>query len=356
MDRCFGSKNKLYSIYELAEECYAAIKAYYGPEKIGESITTKQIRNDIHFMKSMEGFDIEEELEICQYGKLPDSMKRLVAKTDSMGGSESFAGNRPNRRTYFFYKNKDFSISKRPLTGEDAERLKETLLTLQRFKGLPQFDWVEEMSARLHKFMDLGDVKNSVISFDANPHLEGLAWIEPLYQAILGQDPLVVHYLPFDKFLETHQISPFLLKQYNKRWFVLCKTDQVDHLTTLALDRIQGLFPGSHPFDPYPEDNPDDFFEDVVGVTNPPDKDPEVLVLDIEKSLWPYVRTKPLHGSQKLIKSTVSLDWVRVELTLKTNYEFYSVLLSHGARIRVVSPESSKNQMKKLIEDMAKLY
>lgn len=352
LDKCFRNKTKYYSLYDLAEVCATAIREYSGPgENDNASLSIKQIRHDINFMRSLEGFDIEEELIITTINGNSGETKTIRDFHDD--GSKAV---KVNRKKYYYYKDPNFSISNRPLTGQDAEQLKETLLTLKRFKGLPQFDWIDEMSIRLKKFMDLGDDKNAVISFDSNPHLQGLNWIDPLYQAIINGSPMKISYSPFDKSPEIHQISPYLLKQYNKRWFVLCKTNQTEYLMNLALDRIQKVEPSNGVFNPYLGDNPEDFFEDIVGVTSYAHEAVQTISLDVKKSLWPYIRTKPIHESQKSIKATEELDWVRVEFQIKTNYEFYSVILSHGAKIRIISPQSAKDKMKSFIKEMSNHY
>jgi len=352
LDKCFRDRTRYYSLYDLAEVCTTATQEYSMRSDNGKgSFSIKQIRHDINFMRSLDGFDIEDELEIKTLNGSQGEGKNIRDFHN-----DDFKPNKVNRKKYYYYKDTNFSISNRPLTGQDAEQLRETLLTLKRFKGLPQFDWIEEMSVRLKKFMDLGDEKNAAISFDNNPHLEGLKWIDPLYQAVINESPITVHYIPFDTSPEIHLISPYLLKQYNKRWFVLCKTNQLEYLTNLALDRINKIEPSTGIFIPYPKDNPEEFFEDIVGVTNFAHEKPQTISLEVEKSLWPYIRTKPIHESQKSIKSTEDMDWVKVEYNIKTNYEFYSVILSHGAKLRIVSPQSAKDKMKSFIKEMADHY
>ena len=52
------------------------------------------------------------------------------------------------KKKYYRYSDKNFSINKQPLSLTEAEQLKDTIMMLNRFKGLPQFDWMEEVLAR----------------------------------------------------------------------------------------------------------------------------------------------------------------------------------------------------------------
>ena len=326
MDKCFRKKFAHYDIYKLAQVCTEAIEEFDG-RKRDKLISTRQIRKDIDFMESESGY----RAEIERY-KLPKEKK-----------------------VFFKYANQDFSIGQSPINDEDAEQLRNTILTLQRFKGLPQFDWIEEFSTKLKELNGL-DKPQTAISFDRSNFLKGLKWIDPLYLSIINKTTLKVVYAPFNKEKETHLISPYLLKQFNKRWFVLCHTDQENYLTNLALDRILEVLPRSHPFRPYPGDSPEDFFEDIIGVTNYTHETVQTVTLQVEKSLWPYIKTKPIHDSQKLIKATESEDWITFKIDIKTNYEFYAMILSHGAGIRIVSPTSAKNKIKSLIQEMELHY
>ena len=44
------------------------------------------------------------------------------------------------------YEDSNFSISNQPLNETEANQLREALLTLDRFKGLPQYNWINEIN------------------------------------------------------------------------------------------------------------------------------------------------------------------------------------------------------------------
>ena len=74
LDRCFQSRNRVYSVYELAEACVDAMEAY-NPDAKKLSITERQIKNDINFMKRPEsGYDIGEMLEEKTYSELSERL------------------------------------------------------------------------------------------------------------------------------------------------------------------------------------------------------------------------------------------------------------------------------------------
>ncbi len=63
------------------------------------------------------------------------------------------------RKVYYFYSDINFTINNQPLTESEAQELKETLITLNRYKGLPQFEWIESMTTRLEASFQLLNLK-----------------------------------------------------------------------------------------------------------------------------------------------------------------------------------------------------
>ena len=138
LDRCFSNWGKKYFIEDLIEACNNAIYEYSGNT---DGIKRRQLFEDIKFMESEAGYSIP--LDKINDGK----------------------------RKYYRYRDKNFSINKKPLSQTEAEHLKETILMLNRFKGLPQFEWMEEVLTRLEDTFKLKSNVDSVVAFEHNPYL-----------------------------------------------------------------------------------------------------------------------------------------------------------------------------------------
>lgn len=307
MDRCFRNTGRLYYIEDLVQETNRAIYDYSGIE---DGVKKRQVYEDIAFMESEAGWSID-----------------LVRKKEG-------------RKVSFRYADPTYSIGKEPLNDVEKSQIQEVLQTLSRFKGMPQFEWVEDISARLQTIA-LPFEQQQIIEFEQNPFLKGLEFITPLYNAILYKRPLNLVYHSFkseDKM--DLLIHPYYLKQYNQRWFLFGWNQEKDFLMNLALDRIQAISEAQAPFLENTTIDFTEYFEDVVGVTIPRDSKTEAVVLEIQKERWPYIETKPLHGSQKVLAR--NSDTVVIQLAIKPNYEFISLLLSLGEGVKVISPEAFK--------------
>lgn len=322
LDRCFSNPGRKYFWKDLLEACNDAITSY-SPQSAG--ISRRQLFEDIRFMESEQGWSVE--LERHKYG----------------------------REVYYSYSDSSFSINNQPLNESQVSQLKEALLTLSRFRGMPQFGWVEEVSTKLESGLGLTTGATGVIQFEENPFLKGLSFITPIFHAIVNQRCLFVIYQGFRQpepvSIEFH---PYLLKQYNSRWFLFGRTTGFEGLTNLALDRMLDIKESKTEYNPNPDIDLDDFFEDVIGVSVNLDNPVQKIRLQLSLDTWKYIESKPLHGSQKIIRK--SEEGIEVELELRINHELVSLILSHGKGITILWPSDLRNQVKNLIQEMAEKY
>lgn len=68
----------------------------------------------------------------------------------------------------------------------------------------------------------------------------------------------------------------------------------------------------------------------------------------------PYMKSLPLHHSQKLLEDNG--EYADFELFLAPTFDFIMKLLSAGAMIEVISPASLRETMKGRAADMYSLY
>ena len=321
LDKCFRNKTKRYFIEDLIEACNNAIYNFTGNP---EGVQRRQIYDDIVFMQSEEGY------------------------------AAPIEKSKDGRKVYYFYSDINFTINNQPLTESEAQELKETLVTLNRFKGLPQFEWIESLTTRLEASFHFGVDADQVIEFDQNEFLKGKEYIKDLYHATVNKTPLSVLYKSFNSNTKIEvELHPYYLKQYNNRWFVFGTNPQYPNITNLALDRIINVELLNKEFIETDIDFKE-YFEDIIGVTFNEELHPTDILLRVDQSLWPYIETKPIHGSQKVIHKTE--DYVDIKLELIPNYELESLILQHGERICVIEPYDLRIKIQNRIKELIKKY
>lgn len=316
LDKCFSNPYKRFYIENLIDYVSATLSQHYGEDY---SVSRRQILDDIAFMRSDAGF-----------------LAPIASKKDG-------------KRAYYRYEEPGYSIHQQFLTQEEETQLKDTLKVLSQIKALSGMDWIGSVAARLFSGLDFNYRSRTVISFEENEYLSGLNYVYPLFNYIIDKSCLSIDYKPFkSKSVEKLLISPSYLKQYNNRWFLFGVNHKLKTLQNLALDRIisinatQESYLNSHV-------NFDEYFEDIIGVTNMEYVGVEEIKIKLSNSILPYVRSKPIHGSQ-LIKGKL------LTLKVKPNYELESLILSFGEHFEVCSPESMKQRIANRIQTANKIY
>lgn len=322
LDKCFSNFGRKFFIDDLIEACSKAIYEYTGIEN---GIQRRQIFDDITYMESEEGWSIP--------------LQRL----------------KDGKKTYYRYEDSRYSINQQQLSPTELEQLKDTIYMLNRFNGMPQFDWMQEVLARFESSFNLkGDVSN-VVTFDQNPDLKGLNYFSDLFNAIINKQVLRIKYKRFSKPTIDMVIHPYHLKQYNNRWFLLGYNPDMAKkipVMNLPLDRIEEFSTINENYIENKEMDFLDFFYDVVGVTVYQDKPIEKVVLKIDAFTYNYIETKPLHASQKIKERTDT--YTIIELNIILNYEFETILLGFADRIEIIEPLSLKEAIKKRADSIIK--
>lgn len=322
LDRCFKNSGRHYNMDALVKACNQALKDYTGST---EGVKRRQVYDDIAYMESSQGWSIP--------------LQRV----------------RDGHKVYFRYSDRNFSINSRPLNQSEANQLKEALLTLSRFKGMPTFEWVDELSARLDSGMGLTKSAAPIIEFDQNKNLKGLEHITAAYNAILNSKTLKIEYKSFkQETSETFHFYPYFLKQFNNRWFLFGRREGIDHIINLALDRIEFIEMSNKHYVPNKSIDFNKYFKDIIGVSIDSKETMQILVLKFSISRFPYIVTKPIHTSQEILEKTD--DYGIISLQLIPNNELDALIHSYGDDVEVISPLDYRNKIKDKLEKTLAKY
>ena len=266
-----------------------------------------------------------------------------------------------NGRKYIRYAEEGFSIFMKKLSEDEENLLSEVLNTLGQFEGLDSFEWLDSLKSRL-------DIKEHrrIIQFDSNPYLTNSNLLGGLFTAISNEQVLALKYHKFNNpEVKEIVIHPYLLKEYNNRWFLIAGVENGTVLT-FAIDRIDGFEPMPHIEYIKPNEVLEERFEDIIGVTLRSDSVVEKILLWVSNEQYPYIKTKPMHGSQKEIKGErlaelqekyVALgEGYFIELSCVINYELKQLLMSMMDRTVVLEPQELSADIRSRINNLARMY
>lgn len=266
-----------------------------------------------------------------------------------------------NGRKYVRYAEDGFSIFTKRLSEDEENLLSEVLNTLGQFNGIDNFEWLDSLKSRL-------EIKEhrKIILFDNNPFLENSNLLGSLFTAISNKQVLALKYHTF-KNPEIREVivHPYLLKEYNNRWFLFVGLED-GTILNFAIDRIDGFEPMPHIDYIEPEEKLDEIFDDIVGVTIYKDSVVESITLWVSNEQYPYIKTKPIHGSQRDIKGK-RLSELRekhahlgaghfVEIKCIVNYELEQLIMSFMDKVVVIAPSVLMEKISSRLQNLRKMY
>ena len=182
----------------------------------------------------------------------------------------------------------------------------------------------------------------------------GKQYLQPIINAMKQGHKLQMTYHKFGQQESyTITIEPYAIKVFKQRWYLLAKNPKREAPTVYALDRVKQLIETEETFQ-FPEDfNTEAFFRDCYGVMNTDDK-AQRIVIRANAPYMNYVRTLPLHHSQKEIKTTD--QYADFEFYLKPTFDFRQELLAQGHDVEVLLPAQFRKEMKEMLEKMLSRY
>ncbi|MBR5634224.1 MAG: WYL domain-containing protein [Prevotella sp.] len=252
-----------------------------------------------------------------------------------------------NGKNIVTYSDSFFSLFSEEMSREERNLLREMLNTLGQFDGLDHFTWLEDFKIGL----ELEECRQ-IISFSNNPYLVNSNLLGTLFDVISNEVVVRLSYHTFaDETVRSIDFHPYLLKQYNDRWFLLGAADSDKKILSFALDRTDKVEP--LPDKKYFEcpDNLAERFDDIVGVTLYEDRPVEHILFWVSDASKNYVFTKPIHGSQALLKGEREIQFREQYPQLEggafftidciNNYELIRELMSFGKELIVLHSDGT---------------
>ncbi len=197
--------------------------------------------------------------------------------------------------------------------------------------------------------------KKDVMLFEQRKS-RGLQWLNGLVHAITHHKVITLHYTKFWEGVSYKKVlEPYALKEFKNRWYLLAheKNDEKYFIKTFGLDRISDLEIAPSTFKPKKYDAEKDF-ENSFGIISTLNETPEEIILVFDSDQGSYIKTLPLHHSQEILIDDE--NELSIKLKLVPTYDFEQEILSHGKRVKIISPESFRNKMKSEVEEMIKNF
>ena len=315
LNKCFRNRYREYTIDDLVDECNKALRRIDKPD-----VSKRTIQNDIN--------TLEADYHITLNENLRQGRKRLYRYTDT-----------------------NYTLPLYRMNDTERNKIEDAIYVLRQFEGEPLYDWVRTILMQIEGGLFDGE-SSPVVSFQSNLDYTGLSHFSKLLQAILTKRVLKLRYTPYGKSQIAATVYPYHLKEFNDRWYLIAKTKGYDSYAHYALDRIDDFEEVAIPYKDADIEF-DGYFDDVIGVTVP-EAESEEVVLRISKPRFEYIRTKPLHLSQRIVEENE--ETAVITINVKVNNELVALILSYGKDMEVLAPSILRNNIAKIILAMSPKY
>ena len=313
LDKCFRNPYKNYYFETLLETVNDALFEATG---VNEHIKTRQLRDDIAFMRSSEGWNID-------LAELSEGKKKI-----------------------YRYEDVNFSINNAPLNEVEMDQFQSAIQVLSQFEGMPQFEGIQAIIAKLKTDLKITTNEKPFIGFDRSQDLKGIEHFSALYNAVQNKTPLEITYKDF-KTEEpyTFFFHPYYLKEYNNRWFLFgLHPESWKSDWNVAIDRIVTVLPVNIPFVENELIDWQEYFSDMVGVSKAEGAVLEKVILHFNQLTGRYMENKSIHETQK--HKWIDENILELKIKVLVNYELERFILSYGDSVKVVEPQHLKEKIK----------
>lgn len=295
-------------------------------------------------------------------GYAPIALRQLqkdinFMRSDASGHAAPLDYNR--KLGYYEYTEPGYSIQSSLVKAADLGVIHQAVAILRQFSGLGYGEELAGILQRLEKQVSQEvSPPLSVLEFEQVP-LKGLELLYDLHQVILNAQSIEVRYQPYHhEEPSTWVVHPYYLKEFNHRWFLMALSEEERYVMTLALDRMEYFSVVEVPYIYNTEIDFKERFKHVLGITIPRTAaGEEISVEHIRLRFNPkrgnYVRTKPIHFSQKVLSDTE--EGLEISLDLIPNQELLARLLSFGADVEVLAPLSLWQQIQVQYEEALRM-
>lgn len=233
----------------------------------------------------------------------------------------------------------------------------------ERIEGNNLRSWLISSYATLNQIQADEKLEDRII-FEEIP--SGQTWLTCIADAMRRNHVLNITHQGFGKpDPSTFDIEPYFLKVVKRRWYVLARSPYYskrnkergikpsDVYLVYALDRISDIQDTGKTFKMKKNFDVHSYFEGCCGVITS-NESPQKIVLRAYNGFADYLRTLPLHESQREIGGDDESTFF--EYHLKPTFDFYQLVLAQGDQVEVLGPESVRDEMRNFAQNMLNYY
>ena len=152
----------------------------------------------------------------------------------------------------------------------------------------------------------------------------------------------------------TFPVAPYCVKLFRQRWYLVGNSINEDIIRIYALDRVLEVRLSDEAFK-YPKQfKPESYFKHCFGIIHDEECPLETVKLKVSHDQANYLRSLPLHPSQKELVHTGEYSIFSVEV--RPTFDFQQELLWNGDAMEVMEPLWLRKEMAGMVKRMWNNY
>lgn len=152
----------------------------------------------------------------------------------------------------------------------------------------------------------------------------------------------------------TFPVAPYCVKLFRQRWYMVGNSVYEDKIRIYSLDRVQEARLSEETFK-YPKKfSPENYFKGCFGIIRDEDCPIETVKLKVSADQANYMRSLPMHPSQKELVHTGEYSIFSVEV--RPTFDFQQELLWNGDALEVLEPLWLRKEMVGMVKRMWNNY
>ncbi len=213
------------------------------------------------------------------------------------------------------------------------------------FKG-----WLLDALSLNNQLEESSQLKDRIL-LEENP--SGRELMPTILEAMRDNKMLTFSYKPYwvedDHISNLYHVEPYALKVFKRRWYLLGKYGD-SPLKVYALDRILDIDIEFESFTLPADFDAESFFSSCFGIIVS-DEDPQTIKLKVDAFQSNYLRSLPLHPSQKETERTE--EYSVFTYFLRPTFDFIQELLTLRETAEVLAPKELRAEMARIGKNIA---
>lgn len=240
----------------------------------------------------------------------------------------------------YMYTEPGYRINKSLLRMEDLKAIYEAADMMRFMGGSGMAEGFSHAAERILSFS-----LESTLTKEAYPILQtmkppasrGFEYFKLFFAACKDKYPVSLIHFSYRKRVFSHRIiHPFLIKEFENRWYVIGYSESHGEVRTFGMDRIFEPVTLAKKYIHSPNDEKEKYLNQVYGVYPIPKKKLTKVTIEVSSLATHYFQAYPLHATQQINKLEDGSSLISFELI--PTVELLRYFLNQGKEVRIKSP------------------